>query len=99
MADPHRVSYSETKPTADLSLTDSAGNIIQFRLCDRLGDISHPDAGIVEAGNPRTTIQMSTGEASYANMELPFTPIVQSNWGGGRGQENFETDQTKYSDS
>jgi hypothetical protein len=52
------------------------------------------------ARNPiqRTTLQTSSGETQYSDFSEPFKPIPQDNWSGGRGQDDFERDRSRYQD-
>lgn len=48
---------------------------------------------------PNRSLQISQGDPDYSDMELPYTPITQKDWSGGRGNEDFEKDKSRYSDS
>lgn len=66
-------------------------------LCDGKG---RPDArGIRFASMPRTAMQIQQGDPDYSGFELPYTPIVQRDFSGGRGNEDYERDKTRYADS
>ncbi|KKL95939.1 hypothetical protein LCGC14_1849560, partial [marine sediment metagenome] len=41
----------------------------------------------------------SSGEGTYADFEPPYIPVVQNDWSGGRGQEDFERDRSRFFDS
>ena len=66
-------------------------------LCNGRGE---PDSRAMQQGKmPTRALQFSQGDPDYSDMELPYTPITQKDWSGGRGQEDFEKDKTRYSDS
>lgn len=66
-------------------------------LCNGRGE---PDSRALQLGKmPTRALQFSQGDPDYSDMELPYTPITQKDWSGGRGQEDFEKDKTRYSDS
>jgi len=41
---------------------------------------------------------MYSGDQTYSDLEPPWTPVVQSDWSGGKGAKNFDRDSTKYHD-
>lgn len=66
-------------------------------LCNGRGE---SDSRALQLGKmPTRALQFSQGDPDYSDMELPYTPITQKDWSGGRGQEDFEKDKTRYSDS
>jgi hypothetical protein len=89
------VSPTTNHLTHDLSLTDGT-NTLYFILADRRGKPT-PE-GWQKANNPRTSLRVSQGNEGYGDYELPFSSIVQSDFSGGRGARDFETDTTRYSD-
>jgi hypothetical protein len=59
-----------------------------------------PDAtGISRNPSNRSSIKMSQGGTKYADLQGPHISLPQSDWSGGRGQEDFENDSTKFFDS
>ena len=87
-----RVSPTEKRPTHHISLTDNVGTTIAgLRLID--------PTGMGEASMQRTSLKMAQGDPDYSDYNLPFTPFTQKDWSGGRAQENYEDDRTRYSDS
>lgn len=97
MPDIIKVGINEPRPTHDISLTDNRGNQVGLILTNRLG-VRDPK-GILEGNMPRTALRTSQGNAGYDDLELPFTAEVQSTMVGGRAQEDFSRDRTKYSDA
>lgn len=97
MADIIKVGIQEPRPTHDISLTDNKGNQVGLILTNRLG-VRDPK-GILEGNMPRTALRTSQGNVGYDDLELPFTAEVQNTMVGGRAQEEFARDRTKYSDA
>lgn len=46
-----------------------------------------------------TALKQTSGSSSYADFDYPYSPIVQDDLSGGRGNMDFERDSTKYYDS
>lgn len=100
MSDTIRATPTDKRITHDLELTDGL---------TRLGLILCNSKGIpIQGGNPwtlrqsgstRTSLQINTGDPDYSNYQLPYTPFTQKDWSGGRGNEDFEDDKTRYYDS
>ena len=87
-----RVGPTEKRITHDISLTNNAGTTV-------LGLKLVNPKSIGESPLQQTSLKMSQGDTDYSDFNLPFTPITQKDWAGGRAQENFEDDKTRYSDS
>lgn len=66
-------------------------------LCDGYGR-PNPN-GIRQGKMPNRSLQISQGDPNYSDMELPYTPITQKDFSGGRGQDDFEKDTSRYADS
>lgn len=90
-----RVSATEKNPTHDVSITDGV-TTIGLKLCDGSGNPT--GRGIRVSGFPRTSMRISQGTSGYNDMEMPYSPVVQSDFGGGRGNEILEKDTTRYLD-
>lgn len=91
-----RSSPTETKPTHDITLSDGV-TTLGLRLCDARGN---PDPrGMVETALPRQALQIRQGQQGYDDQEYPYSPIVQSDWSGGRGQLDFERSTARYYDA
>jgi len=92
-----RAKSTDQFPTHHIKLTDTTGVEVGLILSDRSGQ--HDPTAIAEASNPRTALQISQGNNGYDDMLAPYSPIVQSSWLGGRGQEDYERDSSKYWDA
>jgi len=100
MTDTIRATPTDSRITHDLELTDGLTSI-GLILCNSKG---LPIQGgnpwtLRQSGSTRTSLQISQGDADYSNYQLPYTPFTQKDWSGGRGNEDFEDDQTRYYDS
>ena len=92
------VANSTTRtPTHHLSLTDSSGNVVGFILVNGAG-LLDPRA-IRRFPFLRTALKTSTGNNKYSDFELPYTAIAQDDWSGGRGNEKFEDDTSRFYDN
>lgn len=49
--------------------------------------------------SPQTGLRVTQGDSNYSDYELPYTPMTQKDWSGGRGLEDFEKDKTRFCDS
>lgn len=97
---PIRVSPTTEKPTHHISLKDRRGKTVGLILCDDKGQPVKDPAAVFQKNPVDTTAQKQTsGNSSYESYEYPYTPIVQDDWSGGRGNLDFERDSTKYFDS
>lgn len=47
----------------------------------------------------QTSLKISQGNPKYSDFQPPWTPMVQEDWEGGRGQEQYEDDVTRILDS
>src|SRR3990167_1636606 len=83
-------------PTHHLSLA-AGGTTLGFILCDGRA-IANPRA-IVRTPIQRTTLKTSQGNTRYSDFSEPFTPIAQDDWSGGRANEDFDRDQSRFYDS
>lgn len=91
-----RVSPSEKNPSHHASLSDGTTTI---GLIATTPDGRHNAQAIRRIPFERTTLKTSTGSTKYSDFTPPYTPVAQDDWTGGRGQEDFETDPTKYYDN
>lgn len=85
-----------SEPTHHLSLTDGT-TTRGLILCDGRGVPSA--SAIRRTPIQRSSLKFSQGETEYSDLEMPYTPIVQSDWSGGRGSENFDRDRSRFYDS
>jgi len=84
-----RASATDKRITHHISLTNNAGTTtIGLKLVD--------PKSIIESPLQQTSLKMSQGDTDYSDFNLPFTPITQKDWKGGRAQLNFEDDKTRY---
>lgn len=95
-----RVSPTEPFPTHHIALTDRSGRTVGLILCDEDG-IPVGSLKNAFAKNPvdTTAMKQTSGNSSYESYEYPYSPIVQDDLSGGRGNLDFERDSTKYYDS
>jgi len=96
MADEINVGLSIVNPTHDVKLTDKNGRSLGLILTNRMG-LRDPRQ-MMQSAMPRTALRTTQGATGYDDMELPFVAEVQTTWMGGRAQEDFARDRTKYSD-
>ena len=91
-----RVGPTEKNPTHHIKLTDVDGNSVGLILCNDAGD---PAPMYVKSPVMRTALKTTSGGGSYADYNTPYSPIVQDDCRGGRGNLNFEADSTRFFDS
>ena len=90
-----RVGPTEKQPTHHVKLTDRNGNSVGLILCNDKGE---PAPMYNRTPIERTALKTTSGGGSYADFNYPYSPIVQDDWSGGRGNLNFESDSTRYFD-
>ncbi len=91
-----RVGPTEKQPTHHIKLTDRDGNSVGLILCNDKGE---PAPMWNKTPIERTALKTTSGGGSYADFNYPYSPIVQDDWSGGRGNLNFEADSTRFFDS
>ena len=64
--------------------------------CDTAGNFSW--TGVTRAPLERNAMQTSNTSNQYSDLQRPWISIPQEDWGGGRGNEIFTKDTTRYSD-
>lgn len=81
----HHISLSDGKNTLGFVVSDSNGN-------PALNNLSM---------NPhqRTAVKVTSGVQKWGDFLPPWMPIAQDNWEGGRGQEDYEEDKSRFFDS
>jgi len=94
---PVHVAPKFPKSSHHLALIDSQGRKLGLITCNARGKPSK--FGLNRSRLQSTSLKISEGNPKYSDFELPFTPIVQETWEGGRGQEQFERDVSKFLDS
>lgn len=55
--------------------------------------------GLRETGSSPSTLNLVGGGNRYGDFEPVFSHFEQNDWSGGRGNENFTDDKTRFSDS
>lgn len=82
-------------PPGDISLSDGT-TTLSLRLADSRGN---PDPRALRVmGMPRTSMQMTQGDPDYGSFVLPYIPVVQKDFSGGRALEDWTKDTTRYYD-
>lgn len=81
----HHLTLSDGSTTVGFILTDSQGNTNEL--------------AIKRYPLQRTALQTSQGNTKYSDLQLPYMSIAQDDWSGGRGNEVFEDDVSRYNDS
>lgn len=71
-------------------------NTVGLILCDSSGKANV--RGLRAVPYPRASLKIYQSEQKYADLQPPFTPIVQADWSGGFGSDDFDLDATKYFD-
>ena len=64
--------------------------------CDTAGNFSW--TGVTRAPLERNAMQTSNTSNQYSDLQRPWISIPQEDWTGGRGNEIFTKDTTRYSD-
>lgn len=80
-----------------LVLRDQNGTEMGLILCDRKGNPL--PTTISQSSSPNSVLRISQGAPGYSDFELPYTPVLQDSWVGGRGAKDFESGTTRYSES
>lgn len=92
----YSVSPTVDRPTHDVLITDSTGAQVGLVLCDLQGNTNMTQWNYGPL--PATAVQIYQGNTKYSDTPPPWTPVVQSDWSGGRGSKDFDRDQSKYYD-
>lgn len=94
---PYDSSVNSRRPTHHVILTDKEGNRLGLI---SVGNNGRPDDKAMNR-NPidRTAMKTTQGNSKYSDFEFPYTPIPQDTFTGGRGQDEFERNVTRYRDS
>lgn len=78
-------------------LTDiDTGKSLMLIPCDTAGNFSW--TGVTRAPLQRNAMQTTNTNNQYSDLEKPWISIPQENWSGGRGNEIFTKDTTRYRD-
>ena len=81
----HHVSLTDGEKTVGLIVCDSKGAADPFN--------------ISMSPNQRSSLRTKSGTTKYEDLEEPWSATAQDDWSGGRAQEDWETDTTKFFDS
>ena len=81
----HHVSLTDGEKTVGLIICDSKGAADPFNIS------MNP--------NQRSALRTKSGSTKYEDLEEPWSATAQDDWSGGRAQEDWETDTTKFYDS
>lgn len=93
----YKVAPKTPKVSHYLGLRDAQGRRLGLNTCTDRG--RNTKFGVRRTRLQSTSLKIAEGNPKYSDFELPFTPIVQETWEGGRGQEQFERDVSKFLDS
>lgn len=99
MSDTIRALPSDIRITHDIELTDGMTSVGMI-LCNSRGVPIQGGSpwSLRQSGSLRTSLQIRQGDTDYSDYQLPYTPFTQKDWSGGRGNEDFEKDKTRYLD-
>ena len=96
MAYTYSATASEVHPTHHATLT-AGGVTVGFVLCDSNGQSN--ERAITVSPYPRTALKTQQGTGKYADLQGPYFVLAQDDFSGGRGNEEFERDDTRFFDS
>ena len=82
-------------PTGHATLSDGT-TTIPFIFTD--GNGKKNQRAFTASPYPRTALKTTTGESKYSDLEPPYFAIPQDDFTGGRGNEDFEADSSRYND-
>ncbi|MCK4818967.1 hypothetical protein KA005_24555, partial [bacterium] len=89
------VTGSEAFPREHASLSDGT-TTVKFIFTDGQG--KKDERAFKADPYPRTALKTSQGESKYSDLEPPYFAIAQDDFTGGRGNEDFEADTSRYHD-
>lgn len=89
------VEPGNTRSTHHISLTDGI-NEIGLIAVDKDGNAE--PRNISRRAVNRTAWKTTAGSTKYDDFQPPWSPIAQTTWNGGRGNEDFSTDTSRYLD-
>ncbi len=87
---------TDKKPSDDITLFDGT-TTVGLVLVDQRGQLN--PRSLQRRAQNRQALKASEGEGTYGDFQPPYIPVVQSDWSGGRGQEDFERDRSRFFDS
>jgi hypothetical protein len=83
-------------PTAHMDLYDGIKHM-QFIIYNNKG--KRDKTGLIRNNAKQTPFVAVFGNIKYDDENAPYGTMIQQDWSGGRGQEDFETDSTRYYDA
>jgi hypothetical protein len=89
------VTGTGTHPDRQASLSDGS-TTIEFIFTDGQG--GKDENAFRASPYPRTALKTTSGESKYSDLEPPYFAIAQDDFTGGRGNEDFESDTSRYFD-
>ena len=89
------VTATSAYPTRHASLSDGT-TTIEFNFTDGQGKVN--EQSFRAQPYPRQALKTSQGESKYSDLEPPYLAIAQDDFTGGRGNEDFEADTSRYFD-
>ena len=81
----HHISLTDGEKTVGLIVCDSKGAADPFN--------------ISMSPNQSSSLRTKSGTTKYEDLDEPWSATAQDDWSGGRAQEDWETDTTKFYDS
>ncbi len=90
------VNPTTTTPTAHVDLYDGITHM-QFIVYNNKG--KRDKTGLVRNNAKQSPFVAVFGNVKYDDENAPYSTMIQKDWSSGRGQEDFETDSTKYYDA
>ena len=93
------VNYKEKQANSEIfKLTDVVTNqSVSLIPCDSAGNFSW--TGITRAPIQKNAIQTTNQGGEWSDLEYPFMAIQQEDWGGGRANDRFSSDTSRFFDS
>src|SRR3990167_6349256 len=99
MTGPTAASPTDKHPRYHLTLSDGTDSV-GFVVGRMRGDDFVPDhRSIQRTGLERNAIKTREGVSDYADFDIPYMTILQDDWSGGRGLDDFDKDNSRYFDN
>ncbi len=90
------VNSTTMTPTGDVSLADGT-TTMNLITCNNAGE--QDELGIIRNNAKQSPFIAVFGNVKYDDDNPPYGTMIQQDWSGGRGQEDFEDDTTRYYDA
>jgi len=94
-----KCSPTEPNPTHHVAIRNRNGEKVGLILCDEQGRPLKGPTSFMKVPVETTAQKQTSGTSSYEQYDYPYSPVVQDDYSGGRGNKDFERDTTKYLDS